>query len=190
MKQLQPLAGSALLALALAPGVHAAEYVVDPDHTYVHFEVLHHGTSTVRGRFDAIDGTIHFNPQARTGAITMQIDMASINTGSKGFDHHLKGADFFNAAQYPQSRYESTELMFDGEKVKAVQGELTLLGQTHPVTLDAIRFNCYHNPRIDRETCGGDFETVLERENWGMAFGLPGIPNQVRLVIEVEAAHQ
>lgn len=190
MISLSLLATPVLLALALAPGAQAAEYAIDAEHTYVFFEVLHQGTSTVRGRFDTLDGAIQFDPQAKTGTVSMQIDMASISTGSKGFDKHLGDADFFNTAQYPQSRFESTELLFDGDKVKAVQGELTLLGQTRPVTLDAIRFNCYHNKRIDKEVCGGDFQTVLERDQWGMSYGIPGIPNQVRIVIEVEAVRQ
>ena len=69
-------------------------------------------------------------------------------------------------------------------------GKLTLLGQTHPVKLNAVRFNCYQNKRLDREVCGGDFRADLQRSQWGMGFGLPGIPDAVRLQIEIEGVPQ
>ncbi|MFA7437138.1 YceI family protein [Castellaniella sp.] len=176
--------------LCLAGYAQAADYAVDPDHTYVTFEVLHHGTSTVRGRFDAIDGQIQFDRQARAGHAAIQIDMASINSGSAGFDQHLQGPDFFNVAQYPTAVFESTAFVFDGDTLSAVEGSLRLLGQAHPVTLQAVRFNCYQNARIQREVCGGDFQVDLQRSQWGMGFGLPGIPDTVRLQIEIEGVRQ
>jgi polyisoprenoid-binding protein YceI len=58
------------------------------------------------------------------------------------------------------------------------------------VTLKATTFNCYDNPMLKREVCGGDFETTIKRSQWGMTYGLPGIPDDVRLVIQVEAVKQ
>ena len=55
------------------------------------------------------------------------------------------------------------DIVFDGDKVKSVSGTLTLAGQTQPVTLTASNFNCYQNPMLKREVCGGDFETTLVR---------------------------
>ena len=66
-------------------------------------------------------------------------------------------------------------------------GQFTLMGKTHPVTLKATKFNCYQNPMLKREVCGGDFETTIQRSQWGMTYGLPGIPDNVRLLIQVEA---
>lgn len=176
--------------LCLAGYAQAADYAVDPDHTYVTFEVLHNGTSTVRGRFDTIDGALQFDRQARTGTAAIRIDMASISSGSPSFDKHLQGADFFDVAQHPTSIFKSTAFVFDGDALTAVQGTLELLGQVHPVTLQAVRFNCYQNKRIQREVCGGDFQVDLQRSQWGMNFGLPGIPDTVRLQIEIEGVRQ
>ncbi len=84
-----------LLALSLlcaAPFlVQAADYKTDADHTFVYFDALHNGTSTVRGRFDTVEGHIVFNREARTGQADIRIDIRSISTGSKGFDEHLLG---------------------------------------------------------------------------------------------------
>ncbi|WP_368642264.1 YceI family protein [Castellaniella ginsengisoli] len=168
----------------------AADYTTDADHTFVHFEVLHNGTSTVRGRFDTVEGRVAFDREARTGRADIRIDVGSINTGSKGFDEHLRGGDFFLAERHPDARFESTAFHFKGDLVRAVEGNLTLLGQTHPVTLNAVRFNCYQNKRLGREVCGGDFRAEIKRSQWGMGFGLPGIPDAVRLDIEIEGVRQ
>jgi polyisoprenoid-binding protein YceI len=59
------------------------------------------------------------------------------------------------------------------------------------VTLKANRFNCYLNPMFKREVCGGDFETVIQRSQWGVNYGLPAVaPDNVRLVVQVEAVKQ
>ena len=71
-----------------------------------------------------------------------------------------------------------------------LSGVLTLLGKTQAVTLRASRLNCYDNPHNKRHICGGDFETTLQRSNFGMSFGLPGIPDDVRLLIQIEAIRQ
>jgi len=178
------------LLCAVPALVQAAEYKTDADHTFVYFEVLHNGTSTVRGRFDTVDGDIAFDRQAKTGQARIRVDMKSISTGSRGFDEHLLGADCFQAGEHPEALFESTAFRFDGDLVHAVEGNLTLLGQTHPVKLNAVRFNCYQNKRLEREVCGGDFRAEIQRSQWGMGFGLPGIPDTVRLQIEIEGVRQ
>lgn len=66
-----------------------------------------------------------------------------------------------------------------------------MLGQSQPVTLTLADFNCYNNPRLDnREVCGGDAETTIKRSAFGMNYGLPFIPDDIKLVIQVEAIKQ
>ncbi len=179
------------IPLVCAVGLaQAADYQIDPDHTFITFEVLHNRTSTVRGRFDTIDGQIRFDQAARTGEAQIRVDMASINTGSKGFDEHLQGKDFFLTSSHPYASFQSTAFHFEGDTVRSVDGVLDLLGQSHPVTLQAVRFNCYQNKRIGKEVCGGDFQADITRSQWGMGFGVPGIPDTVRLLIEVEGVRQ
>lgn len=182
------VAATALVAAA-APA-HAATYAIDPTHTFVTFEVLHFGTSTNRGRFDRKEGSVQFDRAARTGKVEITIDMASINTGVGPFNEHLRGKDFFDAATHPTATFVSERMTFTGDKVSEVTGTLTLLGKSLPVTLKASRFNCYDNPMFKREVCGGDFETTIKRSQWGMTYGLPGIPDDVRLLIQVEAIKQ
>ena len=66
-----------------------------------------------------------------------------------------------------------------------------MCGRTHPVTLRAVRFNCYPNPIFMREVCGGDFEALVRRSLWGVGDGLPETaPDEVRLQVQVEAIRQ
>lgn len=165
-------------------------YEVEPDHSFVTFEVVHNGTSTTRGRFDSVVGTVVLDQTAKTGRADIRIDPASISSGSKGFDEHLLNKDFFNVAAFPDVTFQSNAFTFEGSQVVGVSGTLTLLGVKDEVALKANRFNCYQNKRIEREVCGGDFEATIKRSQYGMTFGLPGIPDTVRLVIQIEAIKQ
>jgi polyisoprenoid-binding protein YceI len=181
---------SALLAAAGAAQAQSATYAIDPTHTQVIFEAKHFGTSTNRGRWDKKEGTVTLDKAAKTGKVELTLDMASISTGIGPFDGHLKSKDFFNAEQFPTAKFVGDKFVFDGDKVKSVTGELTMLGKANPVTLTASGFGCYENPRMKREVCGGDFEATIQRSQWGMGYGLPGIPDSVRLLIQVEAIKQ
>ena len=181
---------AAVLAAPGAAHAESATYGIDPTHTFVTFEVRHFGTSTNRGRFDKKEGTITIDKAAKTGKADVTIDTSSINTGLAPFDGHLKSKDFFNVAEHPTARFVGDKFTFDGDKVKSVAGTLTLAGQAKPVTLTATNFNCYQNPMLKREVCGGDFETTIKRSEFGVKYGLPGIPDDVRLLIQIEAAKQ
>jgi polyisoprenoid-binding protein YceI len=75
--------------------------------------------------------------------------------------------------------------------VTSVAGTLTMNGKTQPVTLTAANFNCYENPMLKREVCGGDFETTIQRSQWGVSYGLQyGLPDNIRLLIQIEAVKQ
>lgn len=182
------LGAAVAAALVCAPAM-AASYTIDPTHTFVTFEIDHQGTSTNRGRFDTVEGTIEFDREAKTGKADITVQIASVNTGTAGFDKHLQGADILNAAQHPTARFVSEEFVFDGDKIDEIKGQLTLLGQTHPVTIEAEKFNCYASPMLqNREVCGGDFELEIDRSKWGSNFGLNwGAAKNVKIVIQIEA---
>ena len=187
-------AAACLAATLLAVGAaqaQSATYAIEPTHTFVSFEVSHFGTSTNRGRFDKKEGTVQFDRAGKTGRVEINIDTTSINSGVAQFDSHLKSKDFFNVAEHPTARFVGDKFSFEGDKVTAVQGTLTMLGKSHPVTLKANQFNCYLNPMFKREVCGGDFETVVQRSLWGVNHGLPAMaPDSVRLLVQVEAIKQ
>jgi polyisoprenoid-binding protein YceI len=185
------LIATALAATALGAQAEVATYAIDPTHTFITFEVPHFATSTNRGRFDRKSGTVQLDKAGKTGKVDLTIETGSINSGTAAFDKHLASKDFFNAAEFPTAKFVADKFAFNGDKVSEVTGTLTLLGKTNPVTLKSTNFNCYTNPMLKVEVCGGDFDTTLVRSTYGMPWGLNfGFSDNVRLVIQVEAIKQ
>jgi polyisoprenoid-binding protein YceI len=188
-----PTLAAASIAALLAAGAAQADtatYSVDPTHTAVTYEIAHFGTSTNRGRWQAKDGSVQIDP-GKSGKVEVSFDVAAVNTGVPALDKHLQGADFFNVAQFPSAKFVGDKFSFNGNKVTEVAGNLTMLGKTHPVTLKAVNFNCYNSPMLKREVCGGDFETTIQRSQWGVSWGLNfGFPDAVHLLVQVEAVKQ
>src|SRR5690554_731149 len=87
-----------LLATALVSATYTAHaqevhYDVEPTHAFVHFDVTHFGTSTNRGRFDTVEGSIMLNRQAQKGTAEITVFPGSVNTGVEPYNDHLKNAD-------------------------------------------------------------------------------------------------
>ena len=181
----------AAAALSTAGIAQAADYAVEPTHTFATFEIGHFGASVNRARFEKKEGTISFDKAAKTGKVDISFDIASVHSGTAAFDKHLQSPDIFNAAKFPKARFVSDKFVFDGDKVSEVMGQLTLLDKTQPVTLKANQFNCYESPMLKREVCGGDFEATIDRTAFGVNYGVDwGFPKSVRLVLQVEAVKQ
>ena len=182
------IAGLFATAAQAAP----ATYAIDPTHTFATFEIDHNGASTNRVRFDKKSGTVEFDRDAKAGKVEVVLEMESLSSGTAAFDKHLKSADIFNVAKFPQAKFVSDKFVFDGDKLKEVTGQLTILDKTQPVTIKANKFTCYPNAMLQkRETCGGDFEAVIDRTAFGVNYGVDyGFPKQVRLVMSIEAVKQ
>ena len=190
-KSLVSLFAVAAATVMTAGAAQAATYAIDPTHTFVTFEISHFGATTNRGRFDKKQGSVEFDRAAKTGKVDITIDTTSVSTGTPQFDKHLQSADLFDAAKHPTIKFVSDKFSFNGDKVSEVAGQLTLMGKTAPVTLKATQFNCYDSPMLKREVCGGDFETTIDRTQWGMNYGVEwGFPKNVRLVVQIEAIKQ
>ena len=182
---------ASLIAAAGLAQAQSATYAIDPTHTYATFEIKHFGTSTNRGRFDKKEGTVQFDKAGKSGKVEVTFDMNGISTGSTQFDNHLKSKDFFDVANNPTAKFVGDKFTFSGDKVASVSGQLTLKGKTAPVTLTATNFNCYDNPMLKREVCGGDFETTFDRTAFGVDYGIQyGFSKDIKVIIQVEAVKQ
>jgi polyisoprenoid-binding protein YceI len=181
----------ALAGFGAAAQAEPVTYKLDPNHTWVTWEARHFGTSTYRGRFDKKDGAVTIDRAAKTGKVELTIDLTSVDTGVDHLNHHLQEPDFFDAQKYPTATFVGEQFRFDGDSVSQVSGQLTMRGKTAPVTLQASGFNCYQNPMLKREVCGGDFSATIDRTVWGISFGAPfPVGNEIKLLIEVEGVHQ
>ncbi len=182
------LLGTAAIAIALPLSSYASEsYTIDPAHTFPHFTIRHLGFSTMHGRFDHTSGTIVLDRAAKTGSVEIAIDATSVSTGFAKRDEHLRGPDFFNSAEFPTITYKSTTVHFKGDEPSSVDGNLTILGVSKPVTLTIDDFNCGTNPMNKKEECGAGASAQIKRSDFGVKYGLPAVGDDVGLVFEVEA---
>jgi len=183
-------AACAALALAVHVGAARAEavrYRFDPTHTFVNFELVHFGTSTLRGRFGPLEGEAVLDRAARKGRVQVEIDTSRVSTGVPALDARLKEGDMLSVGSYPRAYLVAERVEFDDAgRVKSLRGEFTLRGVSLPLTLTALRFNCYTSPLIRREVCGGDFEGQFNRSAAGITHSLPFVADSVRLLVTVE----
>ena len=180
------------LVFATMPGIaHAAEsYTVDPPHTFAHFSISHLGFSTMQGRFDRSSGKVTLDRAAKNGSVDIAIDANSISTGWAKRDQHLSSPDFFNAAEFPTITYKSSAVKFKGDYPASVEGNLTLIGVTKPVTLSIDAFKCGidpMDPMKQKEKCGAAVSAQIKRSDFGMKYGLPAVGDDIKLVFEIEA---
>jgi polyisoprenoid-binding protein YceI len=174
-------ASSACAQAASLPG-----YRLDPTHTQIHWEVLHNGTSTARGRFDRVVGTAQFDARSQQLDVGITVDTASLSTGQATFDAVIRGTNLLASAEYPQAFFTARHARWESGVPREVQGEITLRGVSQPLTLRALRWHCGLNLLVQREVCGGDFEAELRRSDFGINYALPFAADKVRLLIEVE----
>lgn len=189
-KTLAILAAAALPTLAVAA---PEAYTIDPTHTYPNFTVEHWGLSTMYGRFDKTAGKFSFDRAAKTGSVELTIDAASINTGDneragrpRSRDEHLRAADFFNVAEFPRITFRSTKVNFGAELPTSVEGTLTMLGVSKPVTLTFERFRCAQNPFNKKDRCGGNAVGKIKRSDFGMKTAIPAVGDELVLNIGFE----
>ncbi|MGE5170055.1 MAG: YceI family protein [Rudaea sp.] len=181
----------AILFFAL-PGVALAaqeSYVLDPTHSQVAFETRHLGFSTQRGHFAKSSAKVTLDRAAKRGTVDVTIDATSIHTQDPmRLDAIVKGEKYFNVDKYPTITFTSSDVRFDGDKVVAVDGELTMLGVTKPVVLKVDHFRCGEHSFNKKPMCGGDATAVIKRSEWGMTAGLPYSPaDEVTIVVPIEA---
>ena len=184
MKKLLLMTGMALLPLN---SVLAANYTIDPGHTYVSFAISHLGLSTMRGKFNQQTGTMHYDPAGKKASVTIEIDAASIDTGHDKRDEHLRSPDFLNAVENPTITFKSTGTDWNGDKLASVTGDLTILGVSKSVTLKVNAIKCGEHPFNKKPVCGFDAEGSIKRTDYGVNYGAPALGEVLDLQIAVEA---
>lgn len=187
------LAALVLVAFPLAAAAAPESYTLDPYHTYPNFTIEHLGVSTMYGRFNKTSGKFSLDRTARSGALDLTVETASIDTGdndrgsrARSRDEHLRAADFFNAAEFPRITYKSTKVIFTGDNPSQVEGSLTLLGVTKPLHLTVERFKCNPAQGAGKERCGGNATGRIKRSDFGMKAGIPSIGDDIALIISFE----
>jgi len=180
----------ALIFAAQAVNAWAAEesFTIDQSNTYPSFEVGHLGFSTQSGRFNRTSGMVVMDEQKKSGRVDITIDANSIDTGIKPLDEVLRTLDFLNVAHYPTLTFRSSQFKFDSDKLVAVDGTLTMLGVSRPISLTVTHYKCGIDVASSKYICDVDAEASFKRSDHGMTTFIPMVSDDVKLRIKVKAA--
>lgn len=188
------LAGAVLMGgLLTGSGAIAQpqQYTIDDEHFSMTFKAMHIGYAYVIGMFREVEGQFVYDPETRMvkdGEVIIPAD--SVFTNHEKRDEHLRGEDFLNVSDHPKIRFEVTDFEATGQSTGKLTGDLTLLGETNPVTLDVVLNKAAEYPIGHGEyTLGLTAHGEIKRSDWGMTYGLAEelVGDKVRLQFEFEA---
>ncbi len=165
---------------------------LDNSHTKVGFAVRHMMISKVRGEFKSFNADIDIDPENLEGSkVRATIEVDSIDTNNEDRDGHLRSEDFFHAEEYPTIDFESTAFRSGGDGHVEIDGNLTVRGETHPITLTGEQLGPAKNPFGDSYSVGYSLRGELDREEfgltWNQALETGGWLVGKKVVIEIEA---
>jgi polyisoprenoid-binding protein YceI len=170
-------------------------YSIDPSHSQVGFKVRHLVVSKVRGSFGEFDATLNIADEPLASSVEVTVQLASIDTRDAGRDGHLRSADFFDVENHPTMTYRSTAVREVGDGRFEVDGELSVLGVTKPLTLQATYEGTATDPwgntkvgfsatgKVNREDFGITWNQALE--SGGVLVG-----KEIELEIDAEFVQQ
>ncbi len=182
---------AALAASLIAPALAAPQtYVVDSSHTFPRFSYSHFGYSTQLSSFKQTTGKVVFDAQAKTGSVDIAIDMKSVNTGFDDFNGHIQGEDFLDTAKFPTATFKSTQVVFEGDKPRSIDGGLTIKGVSKPVTLTVTSFQAMPHPMLKKPALGANAFTTIKRSEFNAGKFAPYVGDEVRIDIAIEAIAQ
>ena len=184
----------ATLVLAAAGSRAAADpvrYELDAEHTTVAFLVAHIGYAKTLGQFRSTSGGFTFDDESgELSALRVVVETASVDTQHEARDRHLTSADFLDSGRHPTMTFTASGAASAGEQRFTVAGELTLLGRTQPLTLEATLNKIAPYPIGDRaEVVGVSARGSLQRSDFGMTYGVADglVGDDVEIIIEIEA---
>lgn len=184
-----PLAGLALANTAAAglADVPAGTYKLESTHGYINFSYTHLGFSRPIVGFNSFDVTLELDKDdVSASSLEVDIDAASIDSRIEVFNGHLKSADWFNVEAHPDITFVATDIEMTGDDTMTVTGDLTIMGITKPVTLDATINKAGTHPFNKKPTIGVSATGTLLRSDWNLGKYAPAVTDEVELNIQVE----
>jgi polyisoprenoid-binding protein YceI len=168
-----------------------ATWKFDPYHTQVEFSAKHLGMMTVRGHFAEVTATGDLDiEQPERSQVEASINTASIRTHNEQRDNDLRSSNFLEVEKYPTITFKSTKIEPAGTDRYKLTGELTIKGNTKPVTLNVVKYGEFTDPNMGHRI-GYAAETQINRKDFGMRFDmiLDGkfiVSNEIQINIEGE----
>jgi polyisoprenoid-binding protein YceI len=169
-----------------------ATWKLDPYHTQVEFSAKHLGMMTVRGHFAEVTATGDIHPEApEQSSVEVTINTASIRTHNDARDNDLRSSNFLEVEKYPTITFKSTGIEPAGQPDRyRMTGDLTIKGNTRPVTLEVVRYGEFNDPNMGHRI-GYAAQGVINRKDFGMRFemmldGRFVVSNDVQINVEGE----
>ncbi|OLO03906.1 YceI family protein [Salinicola socius] len=190
---------AATLALIVSGAISTAQaepkrFEIDPDHFTIAFMVDHMGYENLLGQFLKGEGSFVYDRETQTlSEADVTIQAASVFTNLDARDHHVRGGDFLDAEDHPRLHFVATDFEPSSSTTGTLNGELTMLGRTEPVTLDVTLNKDEVYPfGHGRPTLGLSVRGALDRSDWGMDYGVGNgmVGDHVTLIFELEALEQ
>ena len=179
-----------LAAPTFAPSAFAdpAEYQFDKTHTTIKASWDHLGFSRQSLHFTDYEGVLLLDfeePENSTVDVTFNLAGGFwVGANQDGFVGHLNSPDLFNTEAFPTARFVATGFETDDGETGVMTGDLTLLGETRPVSLD-VTLNRRGEIR-EVETAGFTATGAITRSEWGMEFAAPHVSDEIALEINTE----
>jgi polyisoprenoid-binding protein YceI len=171
----------------------AGTWAADPVHSNVSFEVGYSGVNTFRGGFKAFSVTLL---GGEPGALEGSATVASVDVKDEQLNGHLQTPDFFDAERYPEVTFRATELRRLEDGSVEGEGELTIKGVTHSVSLTGTIAAAPAVDPFGRERLGLRLETSIDRTQYGVSWNAPNqsggeyLGNEVKLIAELALVRQ
>jgi len=192
MNRIAPVLFGVVLTIAAAlPAAAADLYAIDTEgrHYYAGFQISHLGFSIMHGRFDDLHGSIEYDAADPSASkVEVVIQAASLNTNLAKRDAHLKSPDFFNVGEFPEITFVSTKVEPGADGTAMVTGNLTIVGVTRSITLNAHLIKAGPHPFSKAPIAAWSTRGTIKRSDFGIKYGLPAIGDEVTLVLDIEAA--
>ena len=148
----------------------ARAYDLDLTHSSATFGIRHMMIATVRGSVGIASATVEHDPaDPRAVRIEAVLDPRTINTGAEQRDAHLRSPDFFDVERFPAWTFRSTLVEPEEDDRFTVHGDLTIRGETHPVTLAVEKTGEGRDP-WGKERVGLVATTTIDRTKWGLSW--------------------
>jgi polyisoprenoid-binding protein YceI len=147
------------------------KWVLDPSHSEVEFKIKHLMISTVTGTFSSFATDITTEDEyLATAKVTVTVDVASIDTKNEQRDGHIKSADFFDAAKYPQMKFILTKIdNVDNDGSYDIHGDLTIREITKNVKL-AVEFGGVIKDPWGATRAGLTVSGKINRKDFGLSW--------------------
>lgn len=180
--------------------VHApsGEYALDPNHSTVTIRAQHFGLAYYTLRFNKVSGTLNFNAETPAqSTIQATVDVTSLDTpysGDRDFDAELQNSSWLNSSGFATATFTSTGVEQTGPNTARVTGDLSIKGQTHPITFDVTYDGSFSPHPLGFQSSGIGFSArgTIQRSQFGVnelmatAGGNDGVSDQVEIIIEAE----